>query len=93
MESTKTLTAYEIEFCPIVRGITRPLRNVRIVAYSPLQARKFFIDWRKHRCHVPYLYVATYEVEKPKELTLHEWQKEIREHFKKQQDIIYRKES
>lgn len=88
----KVLKAYEVEFCPIVNGHPKPSRNVRIVAYSSKQANKFFFDWRRNTKKVPAIYVMTWELEKPKELSFKEWQEEIHNHFEKQQKIIYGKE-
>ena len=90
--NTKQLRAYMIEFYPIVNGIPRPVRKVQIVAYSQKQANKFFYDWRHNTKKVPAIFVMSYEIEQPKELTPQKWQEEIVENFIKQQNIIYGKE-
>lgn len=86
------LKAYEVEFRPIVNGIARPTRKVRIVAYSQKQANKFFFDWRHNTTKIPCIFEMSYELEKPKDLTFKEWKEEIQDHFEKQQKIIYRRE-
>ena len=85
------LKVFNVEFKIYLDNVSR---DVKIIAYSPKQARKFFHDWWKRYNKDYAIITLVYDLDEDiAQKLLSKKNITIEEQFKKQQDYIYRGKS
>lgn len=86
--SDRKIKMYNVEFRAYG---TFDNRDVKMIAYSPKQAKKFFYDWWRKKHGTYALVIMAYELsEKVTQKILKELDMNLDDLFKRQQDYIYR---